>query len=279
MESALRRVLEKATDRREIKWANVSADGLSLYRDLVDQFFCSLECSPSITYRQIFLDRSFVYLPKDGTPTRSDLDVQYRVCYQFLKHSFGLQYLPRAEGTFDKIFIRLDSHSSQEHTESLKRFTQDLPTQLQRTDLLVDVSFVNSKKHLRLQLCDVLMGAAGSHGNKMHLRRQPSQRGMSQRQRARNELAKHIYNKLRQLDARLRGSAAFNWFESTGLSGDPKNQLRHKIRLWKFIPATYQRDKGWNNDRLDKFGRYQGPFLVPGISMTPPGFQNPDLEV
>jgi hypothetical protein len=36
-----------------------------------------------------------------------------------LRHSFGFQHLPLAEGGFDKILIRLDTHSSQRHKRQL----------------------------------------------------------------------------------------------------------------------------------------------------------------
>ncbi len=139
IETRLRDKLAQTSYRREVKWANVSAADLPTYINLVDEFFQCLEDYP-VVYRQIFLDRSFVYVPESTEENRTDLDVQYRICYQFLKHAFGIKHLPRANNSFDQIYIRLDSHSSQEHTESLKQFSQDLPKNLGRTDLVVDVS-------------------------------------------------------------------------------------------------------------------------------------------
>ena len=121
-----------------------------------------------------------------------------------------------------------------------------------------------------MQLCDVLMGAAGSHGNKMHFRREAGHRGMTVKQQTRHELSKHIYSKLKSLNQKTRGSSAFNWFESTGHDGAAENRLHHKIRIWKFKPAKYRLDKGWENDHLDKQGRYQKPDLVPEVRTTYP---------
>jgi hypothetical protein len=117
-----------------------------------------------------------------------------------------------------------------------------------------------------------MIGAAGSHGNKMHLRREPGQRGMKPRQKVRHEMATYIYNKLRDLDRAERGSGAFNWFETTGRDGTLDTMLTHKLRIWKFKPARYHIDKGWQNDHLDKQGRYQGP----EIFEPPPAWDPPD---
>jgi hypothetical protein len=264
LEVALQKIIHEKRHRIEIKWSNVSPVTVPIYELLIDEFFEHLR-TREIRYRQIFLDRKYVYVPEKSGNRLSDLDVQYRVYYQFLKHHFGLQYLPRAEGTFDTVFFRLDRHSSQQHTEELKAFAEKLPSFLGRTDLDFQVSFVDSKKHLRLQICDVLMGAAGSYGNKMHLQRQPGQRGKTEKQKCREAIAKRIYEQLKSIDAAQRGTKAFNWFESTGMDSSPESKLNHKIRIWKFVPSRYQIDKGWENDHLDKFGRYIGPDLGPII--------------
>ena len=90
----------------------------------------------------------------------------------------------------------------------------------------------------------------------MHLRREANRRGMTKKQKWRCEMAAYIYNYFRRLDASDRGSEAFNWFESTGLNGDYRNRLKHKLRIWKFIPKKFQRDEGWQNKNLDSQGRY-----------------------
>ncbi len=82
---------------------------------------------------------------------------------------------------------------------------------------------------------------------------------MTDKQKLRLELAKHIYDHFRNCDAKHRGSKAFNWFESTGIGGDPTNNFNHKLAIWKLTPSVYQVDKGWENDHLDDEGKYQGP--------------------
>ena len=81
---------------------------------------------------------------------------------------------------------------------------------------------------------------------------------MTPKQKAREDLSKHIYDRLRAIDASDRGSLVFHWFESTGKDGDRTNLLNHKVRIWKFKPKMYQVDSGWQNDNLDKHGQYVG---------------------
>lgn len=258
LEAALKEVKASCGYKLEVKWANISEKDTPVYHHLLDTFFQHIS-ENDIKYRQLFLDRKYVRILRPGEARQSDLDIQYKIYYQFLKHHFGLEHLPLAQGTFDRVFIRLDTHSSVDHTNSLKEFTEKLPLYLGRTDLHFDVSFVDSKKHLSLQMCDVLMGAAGSYGNKMHLRRENGRRGMTNKQKCRLAICKYIYEKLKAVDKADRGSGAFNWFESTGIGTTPTNKLSHKIRIWKFIPSTFRIDKGWENDHLDSQGRYVAP--------------------
>jgi hypothetical protein len=247
--------------RREIKWSDLSPQWLPLYIDLVNELFVHLT-NHDVRYRQAFRDRSVVFVPPVGAPQDSILDVEFKLYYQFIKHSFGLKYLPLAQGGFDKIILRLDTHSSQKHRSRFKEFAEGLPRLLGRTDLEIDCTHHCSTKLIRIQMCDVLAGAAGSYGNKFHDKRATGQRGMTEYQKCRHTLARHIYNKMRNLNNLTRGKNAFNWFESTGRDGNPKNALLHKIRIWKFIPSHYKIDRGWHNDHLDPQGNYVGPDIV-----------------
>jgi Protein of unknown function (DUF3800) len=170
LESALKAIIISAGHKIEVKWSNVSQAGIPVYKKLLDEFFRHLQ-TKDIAYRQLFLDRMFVYVPQANQPEQTNLDTQYKIYYQFIKHHFGLKYLPRVEGAFSVVYIRLDEHSSQQHKEQLKRLAENLPVIIGRTDLTFNLSFVESKKHIRLQICDLIMGAAGSYGNKMHLKR------------------------------------------------------------------------------------------------------------
>jgi hypothetical protein len=261
LEAALERIVQKHHHKIEVKWGNISKQSEPVYIELIDEFFSHL-ATKDIKCRQLFLDRMHVYVPARNETKKSALDTQYRVYYQFLKHHFGLKYLPRAQDSFDTVFIRLDEHSSQQHKAELKAFAEKLPQFLARTDLHFHVSFVESKMHMRMQICDLIMGAAGSHGNKMHLKRRAQARGMTDRQKLKLRIEKYIYEKLKAIVMSQRHSHAFNWFETTGTDGNLESRYIHKIRIWKFIPKNHRIDRGWQNDHLDAHGDYIGPDIV-----------------
>ena len=241
----------------EVKWSALKPAKLLAYIQLIDCFFDHLD-SANLTYRQMFRDRSFVYCDQSGNTSseKTELDVQFMLFYQFIKHSFGIQFLPVIHDVKHEILVRLDGHSSQRHKDDLERYINNLNQHWGRNDIIVKASFIDSKSSNVLQLCDVIMGAAGSYGNKQHQLRSNGQRGMTKAQKPRYDLSKYIYNKIKALDAKHRGSRAFNWFESTGMQGNPDSKLHHKLRIWKYIPAHYLLNKGWHNDHLDKYGRF-----------------------
>lgn len=264
LDTNLRAISIKYNRTDEVKWSSVSKERLDYYKELVDCFFLYVDTG-EVKYRQMFRDRSHVAIIEDGQDIH-ELDVQFKLCYQFIKHSFGLAFLPvDNSGGQHNLLIRLDEHSSQKHKKELESFVCDLPRLLSRQDLNVRLTFVDSSKFLRIQICDLLMGAAGSYGNKMHLRREPKQRGMNAKQKARLELARYIYNKIRDIDSRSRGSGAFNWFESTGVGSEKANLYNHKIRIWKFKPKRYRVNKGWHNDSLSKHGLWIADNIFPEI--------------
>jgi hypothetical protein len=206
----------------------------------------------------MFLDRSFVHQEAYAANPNDlySLDVQYKLYYQFIKHHFGIKEMPSfPEGI--KILLHLDDHSSQKHKSKLEEFVKDLTRILGRSDIQFSISYVNSGSNDRIQACDLLMGAAGSHGNKMHDIRIDGRRGMTGKQKVRHDLCKHVYNHLRNLSCSERNTKAFNWFESTG--GSSQERFTHKVRIWKFVPKKYFKDKGWENDHLAKDGSYVGP--------------------
>ncbi len=253
LDFALKNIVKKHGVNTEIKWNKVSPKYMDCYKEMVDCLTDFILCH-NIKYRQMFKDRSYHYENDEDT---SDLDIQFKLYYQFLKHAFGFQYLPFLPN-YEKheILLRLDGHSSQKHKDELDKFVVDLPRILGRLDIEIKVTYIDSSKFLRLQVCDLLMGAAGYKGNKVDKRRPNNQRGMTKNQKLKLELADYIYEKLRYINTQDRGSKAFSWFETTGTDGMKQNYFNHKMRIWKFIPNTYRKNKGWENDNLTKEGYF-----------------------
>ncbi len=228
----------------EIKWKSLSEANYECYIEFVDTLFESI-LSGEVKFRQMFLDRTFVWQPKRDQAEITDIESQFKLYYQFLKHAFGLKYLPRAAGVDQiELLVRLDNHSSQPNKEKLVDFCATLPRILERHDVRVSVSFLNSKKAPRIQVWDLLIGAAGSHGNRMHLKRSDGQRGMTKKQKLRDNFCKHVYQSLKNIDAQTRGSKAFNWFETTGLGTNFANFYEPNLRIRKFIPKQHLVDAG-----------------------------------
>lgn len=237
----------------EIKWSNLDQKNIDMYREMVECLATHIQ-SGRIRYRQMFKDRSFHYV---GTAKGSELDIQFKQYYQFLKHAFGFKYLsiPPAN-TKHQIVLRLDTHSSQQHKNELSKLINDLPNIIERDDISLTVSYINSSSNLCLQVCDVLMGAAGYHGNQMKKRKVNGRKQITQKQKLKDEMCKFIYKILGDIHNQDRQKKAFQWFESTGTDGDVKNRLKHKLRIWKFIAFPYQKNKGWEKDHLDKQGLF-----------------------
>ena len=263
LETALKQIVSNFGYRREVKWQGISRQCEVVYKELVDELLLHIE-TYDIKYRQSFLDRYFVHDASNLLDPPTDIEVQFKVYYQFIKHNFGLKYLPE-QSSKSEIIVRLDRHSNQDHKDKLQSFVEDdLPRMLNReADFDIRLSYVNSKKFLRMGVCDLLMGAAGSHGNRRHLKRKSGQRGMTDKQKCRLEFCNHVYGKLRTLDAKTRGSKAFNWFESTGHSGNLTNRLNHPIRIWKFKPNDVSKvDEGWLNKNMGSQWTYKVPIIV-----------------
>lgn len=254
LQTDLLKIKSKHGINQEVKWSNVSSKNVDYYHELIDCLKHHILHS-NIKYRQMFRDRAYHPVVSSEQPEKTELDIQFLMYYQYLKHSFGCQYIPYDPiGT--TIIVRLDGHSSERHKTELKNYLEKLPDIWKRPDIIVRVTYVNSKNSMRLQVCDLLMGAAGYYGNKFHLRRTNNKRGMTEKQKLKRDMSSYIYNTIREIDNITRGSKAFNWFESTGFSGEKSNQFEHSLRIWKFIPEKHIINKGWQNDNLDKQGRF-----------------------
>ncbi len=251
LQTALTKIKIRHGILQEVKWSNMSMKNKDYYKELIDCLKYHV-LNHDIKYRQMFRDRSFHH---DAEPDETELDIQFKLYYQYLKNMFGCKHIPK-DTQGNSVLIRLDGHSSEKHKTRLKVFLESLPGTWRRPDISIKVTYENSANSIRLQVCDLMMGAAGYYGNKFHLRRPNGKRGMTAKQKIKLEMAKYIYETIKDIDAKTRGSKAFNWFESTGIGGDSQNHFAHKLRIWKFIPTVHRINKGWQNDNLDNQGRF-----------------------
>jgi hypothetical protein len=253
LDTEIRAIKARHGHKDEVKWSNLNLTNVAMYRELKDAVFTRVRAG-SVRFRQMLCDRSIVRVPEPGDPDLSELDVQFRLCYQFVKHSFGLKLLPFGA----EVLVRSDTHSSQKHLKNLESYGARIPglRELARSDISLKLTFHRSTAMPIIQLVDLLIGAAGFYGNKMYLRRLGGARRIKPKQAMRRDFAKEIFCDLRTISNAERCARAFNWFESTGAGGIADHALNQRIRVWKFFPKKYRIDKGWQNDHLDKFGQY-----------------------
>ena len=228
LENGIRKLKKEYKFRKEIKWTRTSPQTETFFIELIGLFkrFMLAE-STNLKYRQLFLDRSISYRGEPETTLKS----QYKVYYQFIKHSFGLLYADIPI----HLIINLDTHSSHMHKARLIEFADQLPRILRKEkSLKLDIRFVDSTQSLALQLCDLLMGASGYYGNNLYNLRKENQKRISKNQSAKKRIGKEVYDTLWIINNRTRGKKAFNWFETTGIDGDKANHFKHKLRIWKF---------------------------------------------
>ena len=244
LDSDIKAILKKHDFRWEIKWSKISLRNKILYEELVDLIFSKLE-KEDLKYRQMFRDKRDHYIGEE-----SAIEGQFKLFYQFIKYSFGLDYLELNSN----VEIVIDEHSNISSKEKLKTFCESLPKLLKRPDLKISIKFMNSRSSRCLQCCDLLMGAAGYHGNKMYNDRVEGQRRISKLQSVRKNICKKIYNYFRYIDGISRNTLVFHWFESTSMQGNLKNRLDYKIAIWKFVPNHSIKDERWENDFLSKDG-------------------------
>jgi len=240
LECEVKKLKKQHNYKKEIKWSNLSARDISFYTELLELVGTFLCKEDHTKYRQMFMDRSYQYTGVNAP----DLDSQFKIYYQFLKHIFGLEF----SDANSEFLFKLDNHSSYLHKERLREFISSISNDRVK----ISIEFIESKTSIPLQICDLLMGAAGYYGNKVDWDLLPGKRRRSKNQIMKSEFGKGVYNLLRNIDAMFRGRKAFNWFETTGVDGCISNRYHHKMRIWKFIPNGHEKDVSWEDDAFGK---------------------------
>ncbi|MBW1926032.1 MAG: DUF3800 domain-containing protein [Deltaproteobacteria bacterium] len=133
----------------EIKWSKVSPSRLSFYLELLDMFFSySLE----LRFRCIAVDRTQINMKFHDNDSELGF---YKFYYQLLHHWI-----------FDfneyRIFCDIKTNRDPERLKVLKRCLQNANL----SSTIKDIQSLPSGQVVLIQLCDLLLGAAGSRMNK-----------------------------------------------------------------------------------------------------------------
>jgi hypothetical protein len=175
---------------------------------------------------------------RPGRLQREHHENQYAILYYyFIRHAFGLIYLPKQEFgtrirvypdrlpmsagdvlTFKKFVVRLTNRS--EFQARHVRFNME------------DVTEVVSHDHDVLQCLDIVLGAMNFRLNKKHKDKPKGATRRPEKTRAREKVYNRINRRIRDIYPN------FNIGITTGHQGDKANRLHHAYRHWNFCTSS-----------------------------------------
>lgn len=174
---------------QEVKWEKVTAQYLGKYQELMRVFFEEVAAG-HVRIRIMF--RQNAHLPTGLS--REQLDLEYFLLYyQFVKHAFGLEYVP------DNIRLRLyfdQFPDTAERREQFKGFLLGLTKSTKWKDIDVrkeDITEVDSRNHVILQCLDVVLGSMSFRLNDKQKEIPPGKKRRGKRTIAKEKL----YNEIR----------------------------------------------------------------------------------
>ncbi len=220
----------------EIKWHKVSQHYVGKYIDAMDVFFKLVE-ENKIKVRIMFTQNAYVAKHLTDKHKNEEFFILY---YQFIKHAFGL---PFSNNTDKEIFLRLyfdylpdTLEKRQVFKEYIKGLQTSKPFRLAKLKIRKqDIGEVDSKKHLLLQMLDVVLGAMSFRLNNKHKEIPEGKKRRGKRTVAKEKLYKHINKKQRQI------REGFNIGSNTGKEKREDYWL-HPYRHWNFKPSDFDVD-------------------------------------
>lgn len=212
----------------EMKWVKVTDNYLDKYKSIIDLFFEYIKLG-KIKMRVMFRKK------EDCPSAPQDADYRYfKLYYQFLKHAFGLRYIPNNEDTYVRFYLdKLPDKKIK--VDEFKSFIVDLPkrTEFRESGLRIrksDITEIISHQHVLLQCVDIVLGAMYFRLNDMHLVIQPGQQTRGKRTIAKDELSMHILNHIKDIHKN------FEISKSTPNYGKNMSHLESPYEHWRFIP-------------------------------------------
>ena len=215
----------------EIKWSKVSPNYLDKYKAIVTAFF-KYVARGDLKVRIMFThNRNIIAdLPLEKR------DIEYFLLYyQFIKHAFGLKFIPASEnGTRLRLFFDVFPHNT-EKSEQFKGYLLALQKNKWFRDANIiipkeEIAEVDSHKHVILQFADLILGSMAFRLNDKHKDKIPGSRFRGKKTIAKEELYKHILSEIRKIKPN------FNVGVSTGLNSIPENKWLFPYLHWLFVP-------------------------------------------
>ena len=227
---------EVGLETEEIKWQKVNEYTEERYKRIIDVLF-ELLGEGKAKIRIFFRHRQFEPIGLSNEQRRKEYPKLY---YQFIKNDFGLVFSnPRGKKLRVRLFIddmplkgpdRDEFLKSIYHLNELKSF--------QKANIHIndgDVAEVNSKKHLPLQVMDVVLGSMCFRLNDKH-----KERGIDGKRAKRNIVKERLYKHIRTRIWSLH--SGFNIGVTTPIT--KKSDLwEHPYLHWNFVPKNFTKNE------------------------------------
>lgn len=213
---------------QEVKWTKVTEQYLDKYISLINYFFEYIK-SNQIKIRIMFRQNALV--PQNLTKEQEEKEY-FLLYYQFIKHSFGIDYCNINEKNKVDLKLYFDKlPDTKKKNKEFKGYIYALNDFFCINNVHIyneDIAEVDSKNHVILQCMDVILGAMNFKLNDMDKKKLPNSNRRGKRTIAKSKLYKVILNNIREIYPK------FNIGISTGLRQDVTNHWNDSYRHWCF---------------------------------------------
>lgn len=185
----------------------------------------------------MFRQNAYIFKPLDKTKYQKQFQLLY---YQFIKHSFGLDFCVENEN--DKVYLKLyfdqlpdtleKNNEFKEHILYLNNFF-DERIKIKKEDIVE----INSKDHVIQQCMDIILGSINFKLNNLDKIKIEGTNKRGKTTIAKEKLYKVILKHIREIYPN------FNIGISTGLRGNIRNRWLDPYRHWLFITRNSELDR------------------------------------
>lgn len=220
----------------EIKWSKVSDNYLDKYIEMINLFFDFIK-SNKIKIRIMFRQNAYIFnrLPKEK------YEIEYQLLYyQFIKHSFGLDYA--IENEKDSIYLKLYFDQLPDTKEKNNEFKEHILHLNNIFDERIhikkeDIVEINSKDHVIQQCMDIILGSINFKLNNLDKAKIEGTNKRGKRTIAKEKLYKVILHNIREI------YPGFNIGITTGIRGNINNRWLDPYRHWLFKTKNSELNK------------------------------------
>lgn len=231
----------------EIKWSKVTGQYLEKYKVVISSFFEELKLG-NIKVRIMFTHN----LNVANKISSQQREIEYFLLYyQFIKHAFGLRFIPRQnEGTRLRLYFDVLPDKS-EKAEQFKGYLLGLQKNPWFRDANIilskgEIAEVDSHKHSLLQCLDIILGSMAFRLNEKHIEKLPGTKIRGNRTIAKEELYKHILKEIRILIPN------FNIGVSTSFKSNLSKRWSMSYMHWIFKSKESEKDYNFSKRRNRK---------------------------